>query len=179
MPSRHAPLPIRVPIMRYGCSLKMPIRVATVVLCLLFGLNAAGCAWLLGKRAPAAAPQKPQPEAQEREDDVPRSDETLTGDPAEPASEPSAPVPVAEPTWGYRVQLYSFTDRERAEAALQQVKRTLAEWSYGVYLVEESNSFKVRVGDFMEKDDADILRDWLRNRGFVDAWTARTLIQTR
>ena len=73
------------------------------------------------------------------------------GNPAEPASEASAPDPVAEPTLGFRVQLYSFTNRASAEAALKQVEQALAEWSYGVYVDEESNSFKVRVGDFMGK----------------------------
>ncbi|MXW05779.1 MAG: SPOR domain-containing protein [Gemmatimonadetes bacterium] len=170
--------------MRYGYPLKTPFRVAMMVLCLLFAMNLAGCTWLLGKRAPAAAPKAPQPEAPAPEapapaDDASRSDESLIGDPAEPASEPPVPATVAEPTPGYRVQLYSFTRREAAEAALQQVERTLAEWSYRIYVEEESNSFKVRVGDFKEKADADILRDWLRTRGFVDAWTAETLIQTR
>lgn len=184
MPSHQAPLPIRVLIMRYDFPLKTPFRVALMVLCLLFGMNLAGCAWLLGKRAPAAAPPAPQPEtqapdAQASEDDASRSDEALMGDPADPGSETPVPTTVAEPTLGYRVQLYSFTSREAADAALKQVEQALAEWSYGVYVDEESNSFKVRVGDFMEKVDADILRDWLRTRGFVDAWTARTLIQTR
>ena len=155
-----------------------------MVLFLLFGMNAAGCTWLLGKRTPAAAPPAPRPEAQEPDaqeagDDAQRSVDALMGDPAEPASETLVPAAAAEPTWGYRVQLYSLTTREAAEAALKQVERTLAEWSYGVYVEEESESFKVRVGDFKEKADADILRDWLRTRGFVDAWTARTLIQTR
>lgn len=155
-----------------------------MALCLLFGMNLAGCTWLLGKRAPATTPPAPQPEAQapeapESDDDASRSDEALMGNPAEPASETPVPATVAEPILGYRVQLYSFTSRESAEAALQQVEQTLSEWSYGVYVDEESNSFKVRVGDFKEKADADILRDWLRTRGFVDAWTARTLIHTR
>ena len=179
MPFRQAPLPIWVLIMRYDSPFKKPFQVATMVLCLLFGLNATGCSWLLGKRAPAAAPPVPQPEAQEREDDASRSDEALIGDPAESTSDSAVPPTAAEPTLGYRVQLFSFTRREAAEAALQQVERTLTEWSYGIYVDEESNGFKVRVGDFKEKADADILRDWLRNRGFVDAWTVRTLIQTR
>lgn len=162
----------------------MPFQIALIVCCLLFGINATGCTWLLGKRAPAAVPPAPQPEAPAPEapaleDDASRSDEALIDDPAESASDTPVPATVAEPTPGYRVQLYSFTRREAAEAALLQVERTLSEWSYRIYVEEESNSFKVRVGDFKEKADADILRDWLRNRGFVDAWTAETLIQTR
>lgn len=184
MRSRPAPLPLWVMIMQYEFPLKTPFQVALMVLCLLFGMNATGCTWLLGKRSPASAPSSPQPEAQEPEaqepeNDASRSDETLTGDPAKQASETPVPATEAEPIPGYRVQLYSLTSREAAEAALRQVERTLAEWSYGVYVEEESNSFKVRVGDFKEKADADILRDWLRTRGFVDAWTARTVIQSR
>ena len=184
MPSHQAPLPIWVLIMRYEFPLKTPFQVALMVLCLLSGMNVSGCTWLLGKRAPAAAPPAPQPEALASEAPAPedaasQSDEALIDDPAEPASETSVPATVAEPTLGYRVQLYSFTSREAADAALRQVERTLTEWSYGIYVDEESNSFKVRVGDFKEKADADILRDWLRTRGFVDAWTAETLIQAR
>ncbi len=182
MPSHQVPSSSWVLIMRYESPLKTPFQVALMVWCLLFGMNATGCTWLLGKRAPAAAPPVPPatpPEAQEAEDDASRSDDMLIGEPAEPASEAPVPAAVAEPTLGYRVQLYSFTNREAAEAALKQVEQTLSEWSYSVYVDEESNSFKVRVGDFTEKSDADILRDWLRTRGFVDAWTARTLIQTR
>jgi len=175
--------------MRYGFPLKTPFQVALMVVCLLFGMNLAGCAWLLGKRAPTAAPPAPQPDAQAPDaqtpdaqapvDDPSRYDEASIGDPAEAASETPAPAAAAEPILGYRVQLYSLTSREAAEVALQKVEQALSEWSYGVYVEEESNSFKVRVGDFKEKADADILRDWLRTRGFVDAWTARTLIKTR
>lgn len=165
--------------MRYDFPAGKPRQVAKMVLCLVFGVYVAGCACLLGKRAPAEAPPAPRPDAPERVDEASRPDEAAIGEPAGPASESSLPAPVAEPTWGYRVQLYSFTSRESAEAALKEVERTLAEWSYGVYLNEESESFKVRVGDFMDKADADILRDWLRDKGFVDAWTARTLVKTR
>ncbi|MCY3712411.1 MAG: SPOR domain-containing protein [Gemmatimonadetes bacterium] len=175
--------------MRYDFPLKSPYQVALMVVCLLVGMNLAGCTWLLGKRAPdtappaslpeAQAPEAQAPEAQEREYDTSRSDVALIGDSAEAASETPVPATVAEPILGYRVQLYSLTSREAAEAALQQVEQTLSEWSYGVYVEEESNSFKVRVGDFKDKADADILRDWLRTRGFVDAWTASTPIKTR
>lgn len=185
MASYQSLLPIWVLIMRYDYFLlKTPFHVALTLLCILFGMNLAGCAWLIGKRVPAAAPPAPQPEVQEPEaqapvDEASQSDEALISDPAEAASETSVSATIAEPILGYRVQLYSLTSREAAEAAQQQVEQALSEWSYGVYVDEESNSFKVRVGDFMEKADADILRDWLRTRGFVDAWTARTLIQKR
>lgn len=163
--------------MRISYPKSKPCHVAMMVLCLGFGLYAAGCGpFSSGRNVPAATPEA-QPEAPVTDDDMARPESGLS-DPAEPASVASPPAPAAEPTQGYRVQLYSFTSRELAEAALNQVKQTLAEWSYGVYLHEESGSFKIRVGDFEDKADADILRDWFRRKGFVDAWTASTLIQT-
>ena len=163
--------PKRVPTMRYDFPICKPRHVAAIVLCLVFGLYAGGCGpFSSARNVPAATP--------ETDDETPETVTGLSGDPAEPADEASTPVPVAEPTEGYRVQLYSFTNREAAEAASERVKRTLEEWSYGVYLQEEAGSFKVRVGDFVEKEDADLLRDWFRDKGFVDAWTASTLVQT-
>ncbi len=163
--------------MRGGIAVSTPFQVATMVLCLLFGLVAVGCGPLsTGRNVPAATPE-PQPQTAAGDEDTLQSDGEMTGDPVEPVSEASTPTPVPEPVWGYRVQLYSFTNRDSAEAALKQVERSLAEWSYGVYLNEESGSFKVRVGDFMEKADADRLRDSLRSKGFPDAWTASAWIQ--
>ncbi len=153
-------------------------RMAMMVFCFGFGLHAAGCGpFSSGRNVPAAMPEA-QPDAPETYDDAPQAESELSNDPAEPASVTPTPAPAAEPSPGYRVQLYSFTNREAAEAALKQVERTLAEWFYSVYLQEEAGSFKVRVGDFADKVDADTLRDWFRRQGFVDAWTASTLIQT-
>lgn len=152
-----------------------PFRMAMMALCLGLGLHAAGCGpFSSGRNVPAETPET-QSEAPETGDGMAEPYGGLS-EPYEtdPVATPSAPA--LEPIQGYRVQLYSLTSRERAEAALDQVKQTLAEWSYGVYLQEESGSFKIRVGDFEDKADADILRDWFRNKGFVDAWTAGTLI---
>jgi len=170
-------LPIWAPTMRFDIPIYKPCHVAAIVLCLVFGMIAGGCGpFSSARNVPAATPEA-QPEASETDDEIPETVAGRSGDPAEPAAETSTPAPVAEPTEGYRVQLYSFTNREAAEAALERVKRTLEEWPYGVYLQEENGSFKVRVGDFVEKADADFLRDWFRDKGFVDAWTASTLVQ--
>lgn len=151
-------------------------RVAMMAVCLGFGLHAAGCGpFSSGRNVPAATPEA-RPEAPETGDGVLQPYGGLS-EPAEQESVASPPAPAAEPIQGFRVQLYSLTSRESAEAALSQVKQTLEEWSYGVYLQEESGTFKIRVGDFEDKADADVLRDWFRRKGFVDAWTAGTLIQ--
>lgn len=162
--------------MRISYPKNTSFRVAMMALCLGFGLHAAGCGpFSSGRNVPAATPET-RPDAPETGDGVLQPYGGLS-EPAEPESVASPPTLEAEPIQGFRVQLYSLTSRETAEAALSQVKQTLEEWSYGVYLQEESGSFKIRVGDFEDKADADVLRDWFRRKGFVDAWTASTLIQ--
>ena len=163
--------------MRFNLSICKPHHAAAIVLCLVFGLQAAGCGALsTGRKVPASTPEA-QPEASDTDGYTMEPEAGLSGDSAGPGTGFSTPDAVAEPTEGFRVQLYSFTNREAAETALERVEQALEEWSYGVYLQEEEGSFKVRVGDFADKTEADQLRDWFINKGFVDAWTASTLIQ--
>lgn len=58
-----------------------------------------------------------------------------------------------------------------------RVERYLADWTYGVYLDEEDGNFKIRVGDFTDKAEADLLRDRLRREGYPDAWTTPTRVK--
>ena len=169
-------------------------RVAILMLCLGFGLYAAGCGpFSLGRNVPAPPPSTPEApeasealevpeasdapaaltEAVENDKNTPQAD----GEPTGPASVSPTPAPVPDPIWGYRVQLYWLTARDAAEAAVERVERLLADSSYGIYLNEEAGGFRVRVGDFTDKADADRFRDRMRREGYADAWTARTLIK--
>ncbi len=163
-----------------------------LVLSLGFGLFAAGCGSIsMGRRAPAETPETPS-ETTESGDDTPLSDSELSGGMNEPASDTSSTPtsdsttsgsvsstrsPDGDSSWGYRVQIYSFADRDAAESALMRVERYLADWTYGVYLDEEDGNFKIRVGDFTDKAEADLLRDRLRREGYPDAWTTPTRVK--
>lgn len=154
-------------------------QVAMLVLCLGLGLHAAGCGpFALGRNVPdppATTPENP-PEAVENDENAPQPDGGPTGGPDGPASVSPTPAAAPDTLSGYRVQLYWFTTRDAAEAAVKRVEQFLADGPHGVYLIEEGGGFRVRVGDFTDKADADRFRDRLRREGFVDAWTAEDRI---
>ena len=151
-----------------------------LMFCLGFGLHAAGCgSFSQGRGAPAppAPPPETPTEAVENDENTSQPDGRSTGGPDGPASVSPASAPAPDTLWGYRVQLYWFTTRDAAEAAVKRVERFLTDWPHDVYLNEEDGGFKVRVGDFTDKADADRFRDRLRSEGFTDAWTATTRIK--
>ncbi len=176
-------------------------RIVTLMLCLGFGLHVAGCGpFSLGRSVPVPpdttadapeateAPEVPEAsdaleaptKAVENDENTPQPDRDRTA--TEPASVSPTAAPVPDTLWGYRVQLYWFTSRDAAEAAVERVERfladsSLADSSHGIYLNEEAGGFRVRVGDFTDKADADRFRDRMRREGYADAWTARTRIQ--
>jgi len=45
-----------------------------------------------------------------------------------------------------------------------------------VYVVYETPNYKVRVGDFIAREDADKMRQKLQNMGYLSAWVIRTRI---
>ena len=160
-------------------------RSISLLLCIGLGLTVAGCGYLnLGRGGTDEMPQA-SPGTTEPGNDASLSDREQAGDMIEPDSgsaipdadsAPSTYVPAGTGSGGdaalaYRVQVYSFIDLDAAEAARDRVERYLADWSHRVYLEEEGGNYKIRVGDFTDKADADLLRDRLRREGYPDAWT--------
>lgn len=182
-------------IMRSNSLALKQCRIVTLMLCLVFGLHVAGCGpFSLGRSVPAppdTTAEVPEvsevpeasdaleapAEAVENNENTPQPDRAPTGDLDGPASVSSTPAVAPVTLWGYRVQLYWFTSRDAAEAAVERVERFLADFSHDIYLNEEAGGFRVRVGDFADKAEADRFRDRMRREGYADAWTARTLIQ--
>ncbi len=89
-----------------------------------------------------------------------------------PASGTAQPPPVTaermERTSGYRVQIYSTYDLDealRSKGTSQALLDTLK-----VYMVYDAPIYKIRVGDYLTKADADSAKELLRGKGFTDAW---------
>jgi len=80
------------------------------------------------------------------------------------AIEPSAP----ETTPGFRVQVLSTTEIDTANAVRAELSN-LPE-SIGIYVIYDSPYYKVRVGDFLSRPDANPLMKSLIGRGYSDAW---------
>jgi len=69
---------------------------------------------------------------------------------------------------GFRIQIYSTNDLDDAVRAKTSSQASLD--SMKVYMVYDAPYYKIRVGDFLAKSDADRAKDSLKERGFSEAW---------
>lgn len=74
---------------------------------------------------------------------------------------------------GFRVQVFASVDSFNALSVLKKVKPIVKD---SVYLVHDKNLFKVQVGDFPYRPQADSLREALKQSGFSGAWSVQTKI---
>jgi len=74
---------------------------------------------------------------------------------------------------GFRVQLLSVSDMDRAQ---EEKKKALFKFNARVYLEFESPLWKLRVGDFKTRKEADALRKEAVGLGYPDTWVVQTLV---
>ncbi|MCE5248782.1 SPOR domain-containing protein [bacterium] len=77
---------------------------------------------------------------------------------------------------GYRVQIGMFGDQKEAYAYAEKAR---AKVDAKVYVIYEAPFFRVRVGDFSEKSEADNYVKILKGLGFNNSWWIRTTINTQ
>ena len=75
---------------------------------------------------------------------------------------------------GYRVQVIASTVREEAEGVAEVVKGL---FPVGVYIEYTEPFFKIRVGNFKTREEAEKMREELAGYGFEDAWIVETAIE--
>jgi len=75
---------------------------------------------------------------------------------------------------GFRVQVFATQDRNRAD----QLQRELVlKFDEKVYIIFEAPNYKLRVGDFLDRENAEMLRLRLVSSDFPSSWIVRTRIQ--
>ena len=87
----------------------------------------------------------------------------------------AAPPPPASPAaltvqGGYAIQVMAISSAEAAQSA----RLELRELGYPAYVVSPSGDdlYRVRVGNYVEQEDARVVRESLRTRGYAEAWIA-------
>jgi DedD protein len=123
--------------------------------------------------APATAPAQPattSPPADPRAAGEPKG---VTESAAAPAREPSPAPPAAAPaTGGFAVQLAAFTDDKGANALANKLKRA----NYAAYVEPVNTSrgtlWRVRVGGYATRDEANAARAKLKDEGYSGIVTA-------
>jgi len=77
---------------------------------------------------------------------------------------------------GYRVQVLATRYIERADSLATIMKNTISD---SVYVDFEAPNYKVRVGDFIDRDTAETLQQELVQMGYNSAWILRTRINSQ
>ena len=75
---------------------------------------------------------------------------------------------------GFRVQVFATQDRNRADELQDELK---IKFNEKIYIIFEAPNYKLRVGDFLDRDDAELMRMKLVSSNFPSAWIVRTKIQ--
>jgi hypothetical protein len=78
-------------------------------------------------------------------------------------------------TEGFRVQCYASSQIDRIRSEQKQLEFKI---KYPVYVVFNAPYYKLLVGDFMKKNEADIALGKLKEIGYTDAWVARSRINS-
>lgn len=79
-------------------------------------------------------------------------------------------------TPGYRVQIAALSNQEEAMAIQKEAMLKFADQE--VYLTFEPPYYKIRVGDFLTRYDAEKLQKEAIKMGYKDAWIVRTKVKS-
>ena len=74
---------------------------------------------------------------------------------------------------GYRVQVFATQDRNKADELQEQLTLKFNEKNYIIF---EAPNYKLRIGDFLDRDEAEKLRMKLVVNNFPSSWIVRTRI---
>ena len=77
---------------------------------------------------------------------------------------------------GYRVQVLATRYFERADSLAVIMKNTVSD---SVYVDFEAPNYKVRIGDFIDRNSAESLQQDLVQMGYNSAWILRTRINSQ
>lgn len=121
---------------------------------------------------------RPQPDASQREPAAPQR----AGDDADPGSggsaAPSSDAPVtiqrSDRVMGYRVQVFSTTDAGEATRKRDDMRTLYPDMPAD--LVFHAPYYKVRLGNFEGRAEADSCRAQMQARGCPEAWVVRDMV---
>ena len=75
---------------------------------------------------------------------------------------------------GFRVQVLATRDQINGERLRNKLSESFLE---DIYIIFESPNYKVRMGNFINRRDAEALRQSLAKKGYPSAWIIRTRIE--
>ena len=77
---------------------------------------------------------------------------------------------------GYRIQCFASSQIERVRSEQKQLELKV---KYPLYIVYTAPYYKLLVGDFIKRSDADNAMAKLKEMGYSDVWVTRSKIETK
>jgi len=77
---------------------------------------------------------------------------------------------------GFRIQLFATKDIESATVAKKEAEFAFVEDGYNVYVEFDSPYYKVRIGDFTDRDKATEFREIAHEKGYPSPWIVKTKV---
>ena len=77
---------------------------------------------------------------------------------------------------GFRVQVFATQDRRKAENIKEELSFKFGD---NIYIIFEAPNYKVRIVNFLDRDDAEKLRIALVKENLSSSWIVRTKIQPK
>ena len=75
---------------------------------------------------------------------------------------------------GYRLQLYESSSAVEANKKMGKYRKSLRD---SLYLVFDAPLYKIRYGNYVTKNEAEIEKNNLRNKGYRTAWVVKSRIE--
>ena len=77
---------------------------------------------------------------------------------------------------GFRIQLFATKDIESATVAKKEAQFVFADDSLNIYVEFDSPYYKLRLGDFQDRDKAEQFREIAREKGYSSSWIVKTKV---
>ena len=77
---------------------------------------------------------------------------------------------------GYRVQILATQGIEAATLQQQKAVDKFSDHDYKVYLIYEAPLYRLRIGDAITSEDAEVIRDLAKERGYDEALIVRSKV---
>ena len=75
---------------------------------------------------------------------------------------------------GYRLQLYESSSAREANKKMGKYRKSLKD---SLYLVFDAPLYKIRYGNYVTKNEAEIEKNNLKNKGYRTAWVVKSRIE--
>ncbi len=162
---------------------KTGLKLTVSVVLLIFVFGCAGTR----QKAPSPPSAKETSQMDESFDPLSLNDEDITFPESEevlpnessfesPVEQENLPAEENKQVDGFRIQLFSTKDIENATRAKNIAAEQLSDLNEQIYLEFDSPYYKVRIGDFKTREEAERVRDIVRSRGYPKAWIVKTKV---